>query len=233
MFVNVAMTADGKIAPANGAYVPFGSRRDRQSMMELRATADAVMSGARTVDSSPVNLGPGGARYRRLRVKKGLGEFNLRVIVSGAGTVDPAAEIFKHRLSPLIILASGDISSARLRRLRPLCDEVKLFGERELDFRAALRWLRQRWGVKRLVCEGGGQLNGALFRAGLVNEVYLTICPLLLAGRFAPTLADGAGVRRLSDACRLDLISRKRVQNEMFLRYRVRTRAAAGIIDSL
>jgi riboflavin-specific deaminase-like protein len=219
VLINVAMSADGKIAPASRDYIPFGSRRDRQSMMELRATADAVMAGARTVDRYPANLGPGAARYRRMRVKNGLGEYNLRVIVSGAGTINPEAEIFKHRFSPIVILAGGRISSARLRRLRRLADDVKTFGAREIDFPAALRWLRQRWGVKRLLCEGGGQLNGALFRAGLVNEVYVTICPLLLTGHSAPTLADGAGIHRLADACRLDLASMKRIQGELFLRY--------------
>ena len=64
VFVNFAMTADGKIAFANRAFVPFGSERDRAHMMELRATADAVMSGARTVDSGEVSMGTGGEKYR-------------------------------------------------------------------------------------------------------------------------------------------------------------------------
>ena len=87
-------------------------------MLELRATADAVMSGARTVNSFPVNMGPGLARYRRLRIKQGLAEYNLRIIVSGSGTINPNAEIFRHRFSPIIILTTGRISQARLRRLR-------------------------------------------------------------------------------------------------------------------
>lgn len=230
--INVAMTADGKIAPGDRRYVPFSSRRDRRLMMELRATADAVIAGARTVDSYPANLGPGAAKYRRLRLKNGLSEYNLRVVVSGAGTINPGAEIFKHRFSPIIILASERIASVRLRRLRALADEVQTFGERELDFPAALRWLRQRWNVKRLLCEGGGELNAALFRAGLVNEVNLTISPLLLTGRNAPTLADGPGVRFLSDACRLDMASMKRVGDEMFLRYDAQARTESNVTGS-
>src|SRR5512136_3076869 len=82
VFINMAMTADGKIATANRAVSSFGSGRDREHLLELRATADAVMAGARTVDSNRVNLGPGAAKYRRLRVRRGLAEYNLRVIVS-------------------------------------------------------------------------------------------------------------------------------------------------------
>src|SRR5579862_1972426 len=97
VFLNVASSADGKLAPASRHFIPFGSRRDQEHLLELRASADAVMSGARTVDLSPVKLGPGGAKYRRQRLRAGLTEYNLRVVVSGSGTIDPNAEIFKHR----------------------------------------------------------------------------------------------------------------------------------------
>jgi hypothetical protein len=59
VFINVATTADGKLAPANRKFVPFSSRRDQQLLLELRTRADAVMAGARTVDLMPVKLGPG------------------------------------------------------------------------------------------------------------------------------------------------------------------------------
>src|SRR5579871_3610700 len=104
VFMNVAMTADGKLAPASRHFIPFGSKRDQEHLLELRATADAVMSGARTVDLSPVKLSSGGARYRRLRLRRGLSEQPLRIVVSGSGTLDPKAEIFKHRFSPIILL---------------------------------------------------------------------------------------------------------------------------------
>jgi riboflavin-specific deaminase-like protein len=219
VFINAAMTADGKIAPASRRFEPFGGPRDKQHLLELRATADAVMSGARTIDLDRVNLGPGPARYRRRRVRRGLAEYNLRVIVSGSGTIDPQAEIFKHRFSPIIILTTGRIAKTALARLRSLADEVKICGATELDFSAALHWLRKKWKVKRLLCEGGGEVNGALFRAGLVDEVHVTLCPILLGGRSAPTLADGAGVAKLADAARFRLASMKRSDAGVFLVY--------------
>lgn len=221
VYLNVATTADGKLAPANRHFVPFGSRRDHDHLLELRAEADAVMSGARTVDLDRINLGPGPAKYRRMRVRNGLAEYNLRIVVSGSGTLDPESEIFKHRFSPIIILTTGRASPARLRRLHSLADEVKLCGETELDFAYALRWLREKWKVKRLLCEGGGEINEALFRAGLVNEVHLTLCPLIFGGRNAPTMADGHGVGKLADARRLRMKSLKRIGDELFLVYQV------------
>ena len=220
VFINVATTADGKLAPANRKFVPFSSKRDQQLLLELRARADAVMAGARTVDSVPVNLGPGPAKYRRLRRKHGLAEYNLRVVVSGLATISPRAEIFRRRFSPVIILACGLAPRRNIRRLSGLADEIAVFGEQQLDFTAALAWLRKKWKVKRLLCEGGGEVNAGLFREGLVDEVYQTICPVIFGGRHAPTMADGLGVRELSQATQLRLKSLRRVGQELFLVYR-------------
>jgi riboflavin-specific deaminase-like protein len=219
VLVNMAVTADGKIATANRAVTSFGSRRDHDHLLELRATADAVMCGARTVDSEKVTLGPGGAKYRRQRVRRGLAEFNLRVIASGSGSLDPRAEIFRHRFSPILILTTGR-AKKNLAALRAVADAVKICGVRELDLRAALRWLRGQWNVKRLLCEGGGELNDALFRAGLVDELHLTVCPKIFGGLRAPTPADGEGVPQLADAAGFKLRSAQRVGDEMFLVYR-------------
>jgi riboflavin biosynthesis pyrimidine reductase len=62
-------------------------------------------------------------------------------------------------------------------------------------------------------------LNDALFRAGLVDELHLTICPMIFGGRAAPTIADGMGALKLEQSARLKLKSRKRRGNELFLVY--------------
>jgi len=217
VYLNMAMTADGKIATANRSVSFFGSSRDHEHLLELRASADAVMAGARTVDSNPITLGPGPDRFRLRRIKRGLAEYNLRIIVSGSGSIDPRAEIFKRRFSPIIVLTTERMSFFARRRLQPLVEEIKSCGRREINLRAALLWLRKRWGVKRLLCEGGGKLNDALFRAGLVDDLYLTVCPKVFGGRDAPTIADGFGSGKLSKAARLKLKSVHRVDDELFL----------------
>ena len=225
VFINVATTVDGKLAPANRHFVPFGSPRDLALLYELRARADAVLMGARTVDSAPGHYGPGPAKYRRLRIKRGLPEYNLRVIVSGRGTLDPRADIFRHRFSPIIVLTTERASLRNLRRLRAVADDVEIFGEKEFNFAAALRWLEKKWGAKKILCEGGGELDWVLLRHGLIDEIYQTICPLIFGGRHAPTLADGEGVSSVDDAIKVRLKSFKRLGQELFLVYRVQKRA--------
>jgi riboflavin-specific deaminase-like protein len=215
VFSNFAMTADGKIAFARNHFVPFGSARDREHMMELRATADALLSGARTVRVTQTILGNGGEKFRRQRVKNGLPEFPLRIIASGSGSIDPGANIFKNRFSPVIILTTGRISKAKLKSLKQVA-QVAVFGKKELDFHAAFRWLRSRWNVRRLLCEGGSELHDTLVRAGLVNELHLTICPTIFGGREAPTISDGKKPLKLAKARRFKVTSMEAHGDELF-----------------
>ena len=221
VYLNVALTADGKLAPANRHFVPFGSKRDHDLLLLLRSRCDAILAGARTVDSVPVTMGPGQKKYRDLRIRNGLSPYNLRVIVSGSASINPAAEIFRHRFSPIVILVTERAPKVRKARLEKLGALVKVCGEKRIDFPFALRWLRKEWGVKRLLCEGGGEINAALLQEGLISEIYVTLCPLVFGGRHAPTLADGTGVRKLADSRRLRLKAAQRVGDELYLVYTV------------
>jgi 2,5-diamino-6-(ribosylamino)-4(3H)-pyrimidinone 5'-phosphate reductase len=216
IFSNFAMTADGKIAFAESSFVPFSSRQDHQHMMELRATADAVMCGARTVTVTQTILGNGGEKYRRQRLKRGLAEYPLRIIVSGSGRINPQAKIFHQHFSPIIVLTTARIAKRNRKKLESLADDVKILGEHDLDFPAAMQWLHTQWRVKRLLCEGGGELHDALCRAGLVDELNLTFCPKIFGGRNAPTIAGGAGFNKISTAKLFKIKSLRCVGNELF-----------------
>lgn len=222
--INVAMTADGKLAPANRQFIPFTTKHDQDLMLELRAEFDAVMSGAGTVVGE-VTLGTGGEKWKGKRRKLGLKEEHIRVIVSGSGALDPAAHIFtsKRPTSPIIILTT-ERAGQRLPALQKAADAVHVSKGKDLDFQQALAWLRQEWGVKRLLCEGGGAINGGLFNAGVVNELYLTIAPVILGGRNAPTLADGEGLPKLADALPLKLKRQQRIGDELYTVWSVTSR---------
>jgi riboflavin biosynthesis pyrimidine reductase len=98
---------------------------------------------------------------------------------------------------------------------------------------AAMNWLRTRWGVKKLLCEGGGELNASMFERGLVDELYLTICPVIFGGRNAPTLADGTGIERLSDARRFKLKRSERVGDELFCVFHPARRSRDNVLRRL
>ncbi len=221
----MAMSADGKIAPPHRRFVAFGSRRDHANLLSLRATADAVMCGARTVDSTPVTLDAGGAAYEQRRLRAGLARQNLRIVVSGSGSVDLQTTVFRHQVSPVIVLASDQAPKSRLAKLERLANCVKVCGEKSVSLGQALGWLRRDWDVKRLLCEGGGELNFELLRLGLVDELHLTVCPRVIGGRDSPTIADGEGFANLAKTANLTMTRQRRIGDELFTTWRVRPKA--------
>ena len=227
VLLNMAMSADGKIATANHAVHSFGSARDRRHLYELRATADAILCGARTLEMEGATLGNGGEKYRRLRLRRGLAEYPLRIIASGSGSIRPDAAIFRHHFSPIILLTTERAPASRLAALRRVAEMVMIVGQRAVDFPAALQSLRRDWNVRRLLCEGGGELNDALFRAGLVDEIHLTVCPRIFGGAAAPSIAGGTGFARLADAARFRVRSVRQHGDEAFLVLRRQEKAKA------
>lgn len=219
--INMGMTADGKIANSNRTLNSFGSCYDKHRLLYLRSHADAVMTGARTAEAPGITLGPGPSKYRRARIARGLSEFNLRVIASGSGSMDPEAEVFQCRFSPIIVLTTDRIKPRNLKRLQSVASVVHICGQERIDFHEAFRWLRKEWKITHLLCEGGGQLNNALFRTHLVHELFLTICPFVLGGRMAPTIADGLDIQKLQDSTFLRLKSMRKRENELFVSYDV------------
>ena len=211
VFINMAMSADGKIASTNGKVSSFGSRTDHARLLELRTKADAILTGAGTLNAQPdITLGLGNKRKNP----------PIRVIVSGRGHVNPKHKLFQATGAPSVVLTSERISRKRLKELEAAADTVLVCGVNSVNFKKALHFLSKKYNSKRILCEGGGKLNDSLFRAGLVDEVNLTICPLILGGKDAPTISDGTGFKRLANVAQFKLHARKEVDNEMFLTYR-------------
>lgn len=225
VIVNMAMSADGKIATANREIHSFGSNRDLDNLYKLRAQADAVMCGARTAEADGVTLGIGGEKYKKLRIKNNLTPCHIRVIVSGSGSVNTNANVFQSKISPLIIITKRSIGVNVLNKLRSVADDVISFGDNEIDFKEALMLLKEKWKINVLICEGGGELNSSLFKSGLVDELYVTICPYIFGGETAPTIVEGEGFKSLENAINLMLISKKLVGTEIFLHYKIEKNA--------
>lgn len=217
VLANFAVSADGKIASADRTLTSFGSEEDSRQFYELRATADAIVCGARTVEEARSTMGNGGERYTRKRLRSGRAKFPLRVIISGSGSISPSAEIWSHHYGPIIVATTPRASERRLRWLRKHAAAVHTSRTDELDWAVFLRWLRREYGVERVLSEGGGEVNDGMVRAGVLRELHFTWCPLLIGGRSAPTLADGKGMGSLTHAAGFRLSECRKVGSEYFL----------------
>lgn len=228
----MAMTADGKVsgsrriqgskdtASLNLLMSEFGSKRDHSRLLRIRASMDAVVCGRLTIESGSVDLGPGSQGHIKLRTKNGLSPFNKRIIVSASGQLDNECRVFQKDFSPIVIATTriGKKHCENQFKEMPWI-HIESFGDTEIDFPLMTQCLRSRWDIRRLVVEGGGMLNDAMFRYHLIDEVFLTICPWVFGGKTNATISDGRGVPELSNAARFKCVERKCIEGEMFLRY--------------
>ncbi len=91
---------------------------------------------------------------------------------------------------PILVILTEAVSDAHLAGLRADGVSYIFAGRTEIDLAAALETLNRELGIERLMLEGGGGANGALLRAGLVDEVSLVICPVVDGGSGAPSVFD-------------------------------------------
>jgi riboflavin biosynthesis pyrimidine reductase len=91
------------------------------------------------------------------------------------------------------VLLTEQVADAHLAGLRGDGISYIFAGRDELDLALALEILNRELGVARLLVEGGGVINGALLRAGLIDEISLILCPALDGAVGAPSVFDGAG----------------------------------------
>ena len=219
VYVNMAMTVDGKITSATREYPRFTSPRDRETMDRLRAEADAILVGAGTMRADNPKLYVRSTAMRDYRQALGKPAGLDKVVVSAKLDLPDDCRFFDDRHGGAKILAT--IEEAPRERRERLRDAAEIWscGSRRVDLRLLLERLAER-GVERLLVEGGGETNWQLFQADLVDELHVTIAPALLGGRDAPTLLEGIGWT-MENQRRLDLRGLERDGDELYLRYAV------------
>lgn len=185
--VNFVTSLDGAVE-VNGRSAGLSGGPDKRVFALLRMLCDALLVGAGTLRRERyrgLRLDPKRRAWRRDR---GLPEYPTLVVVSAALDLDPAQAAFADApVRPLVLTHRRSVPPAGLT---DVVDLVR-HGDDEVDLAAGLADLRQR-GLPLLLSEGGPRLFGALTRADLVDELCLTVAPLL-AGAGADRISTGPG----------------------------------------
>ena len=214
VFINSAMSADGKISSFQRQQVRISGPEDMERVRVLRAGSDAVMVGVGTVLADDPGLRVKSPDHRKMRKDGGLPEEPLRVVIDSLARTPPEAEVLGERC---ILAVSRAAPLERLDLLRRECDIV-VCGESRIDLALLLSILYKR-GVRRLMVEGGAALNWSLIKAGLVDEISVYVGNMIIGGEGAPTLVDGPGFS--ADYPKLFLISADRLDGGILLRWRL------------
>ena len=215
-FLNVAMSLDGKIASFAREMPTFPSRADRRLMDEVRARADAVLIGAGTLRAADHPLRIRSGTLRRKRRSSGRPEQPLNILLSNSLRFPLSGRFFEADDVQRIVVTSRSAPSRRIRQVSSRARVIRL-GERRVDPGPLMSKLA-RLGIKTLLLEGGGETNFSFLDRGLVDEIYLTLCPVIVGGSASPTPVDGPGFLPAKYPWfRLDGVRRK--GDELFLHY--------------
>lgn len=208
------MSADGKISSVQRRQVRISGKADLRRVDILRSESDAIMVGVGTVLADDPSLRLKSEQLRMERVALGKPEDPLRVVVDSLARTHPDAQVLG---VGCIIAVSAAAPHERLAKLADRCELVQC-GDEKVNLRELLSILHEK-GVKRLMVEGGGTLNWSMVQEGLVDEIYVYIGAMIIGGKDAPTLMDGAGFA--SDFPRLKLHSFERLDDGVLLRWRL------------
>lgn len=209
--VNFVTSVDGAVE-LDGFSEGLSGAPDKRVFGLLRMLCDGLVVGAGTLRHEGYRAVRLNEERRAWRREHGIAEYPTLVVVSGTLDLNPGQAAFADAPVRPIVVTHGRAPADRRQALSGVADVITI-GDDAVDLGEALRRLRER-GLAHLLCEGGPHLFGSLAAADLVDEVCLTVSPLVTgpgAGRITAGPASppkGMALRHVLEA-----------EGSLFLRY--------------
>jgi len=229
-YANFVSSLDGVVAlgstPSAGSVISGRDPADRFLMGLLRACADAVLIGAGTLRATPghhwtpAHVAPAyAADFAALRAKLGRQLEPRLVVVTASGAIDlqhPAVQ------QGATVVTTESAAKSLAARLPASCDVIGLGTGSAVDLTLAVAELRSR-GHEVLLTEGGPLVTGDLIQRGLLDELFLSLSPVVAGRGATPRQGLVAGVELLPESGVWSRLLSVRVHGEfVFLRYGLR-----------
>ena len=192
--LKLAISVDGKIATRTGDSRWITGPEARQRVHELRHEYDAILVGAGTACTDDPLLTDRSGKPRRQPLVRVVLDDSLKISTDSklVNTVNEA---------PVIVFVGNAVDDLRVKQLA--ARGVEIVQESARDLNAILASLGQR-SIQSVLVEGGANVAGKLFDAGVVNKVSFFIAPLVIGGREARAAIAGEGAQTLADAFELE-----------------------------
>src|SRR5512140_1929989 len=169
VMLNVATTADRKIDTYERRGAAISSARDKQRVDEMRAAAEAVMVGGRTLHDEDPRLTIRSEALRLARQQRGLPANPAKVGVASRLRLRPDCRFLSDGPSRIVLFTTAQTDQDQLEMLRSLGAQVHVTDNERVDLVHALEILKDD-GISTLMVEGGATLNFAMLSLGLVDE---------------------------------------------------------------
>lgn len=215
LVLNMVATADGAATVAQRT-APISNAADRQLFHELRGQVDAVLVGAGTARIERYGRLVRDPQRRGRRAARGLAPDPLAVVVSRTLNLPPDLPLLADPHSRVLVITDNDAElpgcAADVSYLRPPPGQ-------DLDLAVMLTRLRAERGVRSVLCEGGPVLNAALLPAGVIDELFLAVAPVLAGSTGALSIVGRAP---LAEPVGLGLSWLLESEGQLFARYVLR-----------
>lgn len=223
------MSADGKIADARRSAARFPSPADKTHLEAQVAKADATLFGANTLRAYGTTLPITNPHLLAQRHQRGQPQQPAQIVCSATGNLDPTWRFFSQPIPRWLVTTPEGIQTWRTNTAAKSFQHT-FITERPFNWHNLMKDLRtgtrtlstqtSRPPIQNLLVMGGGELVASLLADHLIDELYLTICPLLIGGKTAPTPVGGLGFT-LPNTPQLKLKSARTEGDEIFLHYTV------------
>ncbi|MDG4665125.1 pyrimidine reductase family protein [Mycobacterium sp. 236(2023)] len=220
---NMIASVDGG-ATSSGKSGELGAEGDRAVFDALRELADVVVVGASTARVENYSGVQFGAAERMARQRRGQAEVPPIAVLTRSGHIDNDAKLFHRTEVAPLILTSADAADDTRHRLGSLAEVLAASGSQSdsVDLHVALDLLAER-GLLRVLTEGGPGILGMFTAADVLDELCMTVAPVLLGGE-PGRIVTGSGEVHHGLQLRHALTDD---QGYLYLRY-IRDRAARG-----
>lgn len=205
---NMVATVDGR-ATIGRDTSQLGDAADAALFATLRERVDCVMAGTRTIAIENYNAPARSEEVQSRRRESGMAARPLMAMVTRSGELPVSAPLFSDEDLRVIVFSGAEIDTSGLSAQVDTSEPTEPI--------EVLRTLREEFGVRSLLLEGGPHINTAFFAAELIDELFLTVAPVLSGEGGEPSIIAG----RLPDLQRLHLTGALLGEDHLFLRYRV------------
>lgn len=218
----LAMTADGKIADYQRSPARFGSINDKTHLEKQVSLVDGVLFGADTLRAYGTTISVSNPKLLKARVERRQQLQPVQIVVSASGNLDSQWRFFQQSIPRWLLTVP---SAAKLWRNKKEFERILIINGTE-ENQSAINWIStfeqlKQLGLNKLAILGGGELIASLLAEDLIDDFWLTICPVIFGGKNSPTPVGGIGLEQ-SQGKKLKLLEIQQLEQEIFVHYQVR-----------
>ncbi len=216
VIINSATSIDGKIATRNGES-KISSHQDLHKLHRLRCHVDGVIVGISTVlkDDPLLTI-----RFTKCSSKRN----PTRIIIDTRARIPLKSRIVKTAGKiETIVVVSKEASPEKIMKLIQTGIKIIIVEKKgnRVDLKRTFKILETEIGLKKVLVEGGGEINWSVIKNNLFDEIRVTVSPLIIGGKKATTLVEGKGFGKINECFKLKLLTvNKTTDGEIQIRYK-------------